>query len=118
MALTQNRPLTDITVTGYSSSIGATPVAAYIRSPCRGRVIKVGVVQSGAVTGTATLAFAINGTANTSGDITVTAGAAGGHFSRNPSAGNNVVEDDVISLTPSGATGTVTGAVYAVIRKS
>jgi hypothetical protein len=118
MALSSPHPLHEDTVQGFSSSIGATPIAAYGRAPFRGRIIKVGVVQSAAVTGTGTLTVAINGTAVTGGAVTYTAGGAGTNFSAVPTAANNVVEDDVISFTPAGATGaSITGYVYAVIRK-
>lgn len=118
MALTIPRNLLEDVVYAYSSSIGATPIVAYARAPFRGKITKVGVVQNGAVTGTSTIATAIGGTAVTGGSISVTAGSAGSHFSASPTAANNVVEDDVISFTPSGATGTVTGAFYAVIKRA
>jgi hypothetical protein len=67
MALSSPHPLHEDTVQGFSSSIGATPIAAYGRAPFRGKIINVGVVQSAAVTGTGTLTVAINGTAVTGG---------------------------------------------------
>ena len=118
MALTVNHPLTDITVSAYSSSIGATPIVAYVRAPFRGRIVSVSLIQNGAVTGTSTTAVAINGTAVTGGSIVATAGSAGSLFSASPTAANLVQEGDVISFTPSGATGTVTGQYDALIRRS
>lgn len=118
MALPENHPLSEAQVTAYSSSIGATPLVAYARAPFRGKVLKVGVIQDGAVTGTAAVATAINGTAVTGGALSVTGGAAGTLFSATPTAANDVNEDDVISWTPSGATGTVTGQFFAVIRRA
>lgn len=117
MALPENRPLSEAYVFAYSSSIGATPIVAYARSPVRGRILKVGCIQNGAVTGTSTIAVAVNGTAVTGGSITVTAGAAGALFEATPTGANTVNEGDVISFTPSGATGTVTGALSVVIER-
>lgn len=117
MALPVNHPLNEVQLDTYSSSIGATPTVGYVRSPYRGKILKVGCIQSGAVTGTSTIATAINGTAITGGSIAVTAGSAGTLFSATPTAAQRVNEDDVISFTPSGATGTVTGNMFVVIRK-
>lgn len=39
-------------------------------------------------------------------------------FTAVPTAANDVNEDDVISFTPSGATGSATGAFFAVIRRA
>ena len=118
MALPEPHPLSEVQVMAFTSSLGATPVATYVRAPFRGKVLKVGVVQSGAVTGTSTVTTAINGTAITGGAVAVTAGAAGSHFSATPAALNDVNEDDVISFTPAGATGAATGHCYAVIRRA
>ena len=118
MVLPEPHPLSEVQVTAFTSSLGTTPVATYVRAPFRGKVLKLGVVQSGAVTGTSTVTTAINGTAITGGAVSVTAGSAGSHFSAAPAALNDVNEDDVISFTPAGATGTVTGHCYAVIRRA
>jgi len=58
----------------FTSSLGGSPVPTYVRAPFRSKVLKVGVVQSGAVTGTATVSTAINGSAITSGVVSVTGG--------------------------------------------
>lgn len=118
MALTVNHPVNEVAIHAFSTSLGTTPVVAYVRAPFRGKILKVGVVQNGAVTGTSTCTTAINGTAVTGGAITVTAGSAGSLFTASPTAANNVVEDDVISFTPAGATGTVQGHFFAVIRRT
>jgi hypothetical protein len=118
MALPELHPVSEAQIMAFTSQIGATPVATYVRAPFRGKVLKVGVVQSAAVTGTSTITAAINGNAITGGAVSVTAGAAGSHFSATPTALNDVSEDDVISFTPAGATGSATGACYAVIRRA
>ena len=101
MALPELHPVNEAVVFAHSGQIGATPAAAYARVPFRGEVLKVGVVQSGAVTGTGTVAT-----------------AAGTLFTAVPTAANDVNEDDIISFTPSGATGSATGAFFAVIRRA
>lgn len=117
MALPENRPLSEAYLTAYSSSIGATPVAAYVRAPFRGRILKVGCIQSAAVTGTSTIAVAVNGTAVTGASISVTGGSAGTSFEAVPTGANTVNEGDVVSLTPSGATGTASGALSVVFER-
>jgi hypothetical protein len=122
MALPANHPLREAAVHAFSRSIGASPEAAYVRVPFRGRVLKVGCVTQGAITtADAAIATAINGTAISGGAITVTvAGAAAGQlFSALPTAARDVNEDDVISFTPSGASGANIGAqMFAVIRRA
>jgi hypothetical protein len=119
MALTTLHPLSEVVINANSTSIGATPIVAYARAPFRGKIVKVGLNQTAAVTGTGTLTVAINGTAVTGGVATYTAGSAGTHFSAIPTALNFVNEDDVISFTPAGATGaTIAGNCYAVIRRT
>jgi hypothetical protein len=122
MALPANHPLREHVVHAFSRSIGASPEAAYIRAPFRGRILKVGCVTQGTITtADATIATAINGTAITGGSITVTVSgaAAGQHFSATPTAARDVVEDDVVSFTPSGASGSnIGGQMYAVFERA
>jgi hypothetical protein len=118
MPLTELHPVSEALVMAFTSSLGSTPVATYVRAPFRGKVLKVGVVQSGAVTGTSTVTTAINGASIAGGAVAVTGGSAGSHFSTTPTGANDVNEDDVISFTPAGATGTAAGHCYAIIRRS
>jgi hypothetical protein len=122
MALPELHPVSEMAVQAFSRSIGATPEAAYIRAPFRGKLMKVGCVTQGAITtADATIATAINGTAVTGGSITVTAAgaAAGQHFGATPTAAREVNEDDVVSFTPSGASGAnIGGQMYAVFRRA
>jgi hypothetical protein len=110
------------TLTAYTSQIGASPVVAYVAGPKRGRIIQVKGVQSAAITGTSAIAVAINGgTAIASLALSMTGGGAGTEFSSTVSTTdaltlNGVTEDDVISLTPSGATGSATGTFTVVIE--
>jgi hypothetical protein len=122
MALPANHPLREHVVQAFSRSIGASPEAAHIRAPFRGRIIKLGCVTQGTITtADAAIATAINGTAITGGSITVTVSgaAAGQHFSATPTGARDVVEDDVVSFTPSGASGSNIGAqLYAVFERA
>lgn len=97
---------TDLTVS--TPSVGTTPVAAYLRAPLRARILKFTGILGGAITtADATITVAVNGT--TVGTFTVTqAGSAAGQLFSGQTTTNAlsyVNEDDVISLTPSGASG-------------
>jgi hypothetical protein len=80
------------------------------------------VVAGGVITtADATIATAINGNAIVGGAITLpVAGAAGGqHASAVPTGADVANEDDVISFTPSGASGaSIPGSFYAVVRRA
>lgn len=114
-------PLSDLQVSCTSTSIGGTPVATYVRSPCKGLIVKVAAVTHGAITtADASIAVAIGATAVTGGTITVafTGSAAGQEFSAVPTGANVVNEGDVISFTPSLASGSnIVGSFYAIIRR-
>src|SRR5262245_6019675 len=108
MPLPVPHPLKEYHLSAFSPSIGAAPKAAYARVPKKGRLIVATCIQDGALTGTAAIAVAVNGTAVPSLALSVTGGAAGTLFRADANATDlaaDVNEDDVISLTPSGATG-------------
>jgi hypothetical protein len=128
MALPENHPVNEVTVHAYTASIGASPVAAAMRAPFRGKIIKVGVVTHGVIT-TADSTFTFASDVVTAGTFvsitggsvvaTVSGAAASQHFSAVPTALNDVNEDTVIRATPSGASGaSIPGTVYAVIRRA
>jgi hypothetical protein len=119
MALPVPHPLKEYHLNIYCSSIGASPVAGFAAVPKKGRIIGIKGVQSAAVTGTAAVAVAINGgSALSSLALAMTGGGAGAEFSAaaNSTDAADVNEDDVISVTPSGATGTATGSFTLIIR--
>jgi hypothetical protein len=122
MALATNHPVNEQVVQAFSRSIGGTPEAAYMRAPFRGKIIKVGCVTQGVITSAdCTVTTAIAGTSITGGAITVTVSgaAAGQHFSAAPTGANDVNEDDVVSFTPAGASGsTIGGQMYAVFKRT
>lgn len=132
MALPNNHPLDEHTVTCFCSSFGTTPIAGVIRAPFRGTIVKVGFVANLAWTGTLTVTPTIipaaadgaapgSGTAITGGAFTMSAtnSAPGSTNSIVPTGANLVNEDDVIRFVPSGATAaTGTGTFFAVIQAS
>jgi len=109
MTLPRNVPLDEHVAYCHTASCAASPIAASTRAPFRGKIVKVWSILGGAITSAdCSVAVSINGTAVTGGTITVAnASSAVGDFdSALPTGANNVNEDDVITFTPSGATGT------------
>jgi hypothetical protein len=106
MSLPNNHTLNTTDLTAYTSSCGASPVAAYVRVPFRCRLLKATGILGGPITTT-------DGTVTVSSDSTTLASfavpqagsAAGQLFSVVPPSPTYLNEDDVIVLTPSGASG-------------
>jgi hypothetical protein len=118
----------EIRVESFSPSIGSSPVAAQFAAPWRGRITKIGCVTGGSITtSNCTITLSINGT-NVNGGVgagglptfanisVLVAGAAAGQLFSWTRADNSggpgigavdgfVNEDDVITLTPSNASG-------------
>ncbi len=110
MALPSSRTFNTVDLTAYTPSVGASPVAAYIRVPTRGRILKFSGILGGAITtadGTITITNATQGTTVGTFTVTQAASAAGLLFPGSPStsAVAQVNEDDVVVFTPSGASG-------------
>ena len=106
MSLPGHHTLNTADLTAYTPSCGTTPVAAYIRVPFRCRLLKATSILGGAIT-TADGTITVSANATTLGTFTVTqAGSAAGQlFSVTPPSPTYLNEDDVIALTPSGASG-------------
>lgn len=121
MALPVNEPLNEIVVCCQSTSIGATPVAASVCVPVRGRIVRTGAaVAVGTSTGSGTIAITTTGSATDIGALIVPIGAAGTTASDTPSGGTTraVNEGDFITFTPASAGGAnIVGTFFAVIRK-
>lgn len=131
MALPNNHPtLREVQVSCHTASFGSTPIAANVRAPFRGRIVKMGCVVNASFTGTLTVTPSIipvaadaaapgAGTAITGGAFTMSAtnSASGSSNSIIPTALNLVNEDDIINFVPSGATASSGPALfYAVIQ--
>jgi hypothetical protein len=118
MALTVNHPLLKETRVQISTtSIGGTPVACYVGMPIRGRITKISAVDQGAITtADCTVTVAVNGTTNAALGFTIplTGAAAGRNTSATPTSAVNISEDDVLTFTPSGASGASIGCNFTV----
>jgi hypothetical protein len=99
--------LNTLDLTAYTPSCGGTPVAAYIRIPIRCRLLKATGVLGGAITtADGTITITANGGASLMTFTVTQAGSAAGQlFSGVPASPVYLNEDDVLALTPSGASG-------------
>lgn len=115
MPLPGTRTLNTADLTSYTPSCGASPVAAYVRVPFRCRVLRVAGILGGAIT-TADGTITVSANATTLATFTVTqAGSAAGQlFSAVPASPVYLNEDDVIALTPSGASGAAIPMHYSI----
>jgi hypothetical protein len=121
MAVPDNHPLSIVSLSCHTASVGTTPIAARCVSPVRGKIVKVWSVIGAAISAAdATITVAINGTTVTGAAMTITQPSfAGDVDTAIPSAANDVNEGDAISFTPSGATGAaVPCQFHAIIRKN
>jgi hypothetical protein len=120
MTLPINEPFNEVVVSCKTASVGTSPAAAFAVAPVKGRIVRTFAVLEGTITGTAAITVAINAGANI-GALSLAAGAAGTAASDAPAAAGvarDVQEGDVISFTPSGATGaSIPAQFHAVIRK-
>lgn len=123
MSLPSKRPLNRVILSESTTSIATTPVAMSFVAPESGYLREVIVASTGTTTGTITVAVALNGGSDlTSGGLTI---AAGSGYSPStytfPLTGSNAVAvnlGDVITLTPSGGTGSsIAGAATVVLAK-
>lgn len=106
MSLPGNRTLNTADLTAYTPSCGASPVAAYVRVPFRCRVLKVAGILGGAITtADGTITASANALPLATFTVTQVGSAAGQLFSTVPPSPTYLNEDDVIVLTPSGASG-------------
>jgi hypothetical protein len=131
MALPNNYPLYQDTLSTTTNSIASTPLACAIRAPYRGVIDRIGAVSHGAFTTNCSIAVAIitspaagaapgSGTAVTGSPMTLTASnsAAGTQTSMVPTGANVVNEGDIIVFTPSGSTGTTIGGTFTITLRA
>jgi hypothetical protein len=113
MAYPINRQFDEHAVYARTTSMGGTPAAGKTIATKKGRITRAYAYSEGATTGTVSVAIAING-GSSAGSLSFTGGAdtfGSGEFNI------PVSEGDIISFTPSGATGsTIAGHFYAIIR--
>lgn len=106
MPLPGNHTLTTLHLTAYTPSCGTAPAAAYVRVPFRCRLLKAAGILGGAITAAdATVTVAANAATLASFTVTQAGSAAGQLFSATPPSPAYLNEDDVIVLTPAGASG-------------
>jgi hypothetical protein len=106
MPLPGNHTLNTIDLTAYTPSCGGTPVAAYARAPFRCRLLKATGILGGAITtADGTITVSVNSNTLMTFAVTQSGSAAGQLFSATPASPTYLNEDDVIVLTPSGASG-------------
>jgi hypothetical protein len=121
MAYPSTHRLNVIHKSSYCSSIGGTPVATYIRVPFRCQVTLVDAVTHGTITtADCSVAVALNGTAISGSPfvIPVSGAAAGQVASMTPTSLVYANADDVISFTPSGASGSSIAATFSAALKA
>jgi hypothetical protein len=100
----------------YCSSIGGSPVAAYIRIPFRCQIGMVYAVTNGTITtADCSVAVALNGTAISGSPFTIPVASAGAGevASMTPSSPVYANTDDYLSFTPSGASGSNISAMFS-----
>jgi len=106
MPLPGNRTLNTTDLTAYTPSCGASAVAAYIRVPFRCRLLKASGILGGAITtADGTIIVTANAVPLATFTVTQAGSAAGQLFTATPPSPTYLNEDDVIVLTPSGASG-------------
>lgn len=117
MALPGNHTINTIALTGYTPSVGGTPVSVYFRVPFRCRIMQVASVLGGAITSAdASVACSVNGgTAFATMTITQSGSAAGTVSTQVPPSPTYANQDDYITMTPSLASGSSIPAQFQVM---
>jgi hypothetical protein len=106
MSLPGVHTLNTIDLTAYTPSCGTASVAAYIRTPFRCRLLKATGILGGAITtANGTITVSVNNTTLATFTVPQSGSAAGQLFSVIVPSPIYLNEDDVIALTPSGASG-------------
>ena len=119
MPLPGHHTLTTIILTAYTPSCGASPVAAYVRVPFRCRLLKVaGVLGAAITTADGTVTVSANATTLATFTVTQAGSAAGQLFTATPPSPAYLNEDDVIVLTPSGASGAAVPMHFSVAMRA
>lgn len=119
MPLPVQTPINERVVHAYAADISAAS-SAFVRAPCKGRIVKAGSVIYNAITvADSAITMKINGTAVTGGSWTIaTAGSAAGDVdSAVPTGAFTVNEGDNIEFISDGGSTTTCPAMFdAIIR--
>lgn len=118
MAFPNIHTLDTIHLTTNTPSVGTSPIVAYVRVPFRATIKKfTGVLRGAITTADGTITLAVNGTTVGTFTVTQSGSAAGQLFSgqTTTNALSQVNEDDIISFTPSGASGSSIGMDFSVV---
>jgi hypothetical protein len=119
MSLPGNHTLNTIDLTAYTPSCGGTPVAAYVRAPFRCRLLKATGILGGAITtADGTVTASVNSNTLLTFTVTQSGSAAGQLFSAAPASPTYLNEDDVVVLTPSGASGSTIPMHFSVVVRA
>ena len=107
-------------LTADSPSVGATPVTVYMSAPFRGRLLGFAAILRGAITTADCTVTVANVTAGTTicTLILTQSGSAAGQLFKTPGLSVTVADADVISITPSGASGSNVGADFRLTFQS
>lgn len=124
MALPVNHPtLKEQTVTAFTASAGATPIAAVAGVPFRGKIVKFRATLAGTLTGDATVTVTCGVGAGATVTIptwtlTASGSVAGTQFTVVPTGANTCNEDDSIVFTPASGTGTNIPCTFQALIQS
>jgi hypothetical protein len=119
MSLPVVHTLNTIDLTAYTPSCGAAPIPAYVRAPFRSRLLKATGILGGAITtANATITVTVNGTSVATFTVPQSGSAAGQLFSVTVPSPTYLNEDDVIALTPSGASGASIPMYFSVVVRA
>src|SRR5437763_1503522 len=120
MAYPSSHRLNVVHMSCHSPSVGGSPIVAVMRVPFRCQIAKVSGVINGAITSAdCSVAVALNGTAISGSPFTITqsGSAAGTMGTLTPTSPVYANEDDYLTFTPSGASGSnVTGTFNAALK--
>lgn len=117
MALPENRPLSEESVSAYLADI-STASSTFVAAPFRGKIVRAYSVIHAAITSAdAVWTMEINGTAVTGVSVTVanSSSAAGDVDSATPTGANYVNEGDTIEFISDGASSTTAPATFTAV---
>ena len=119
MSLPIVHTLNTLDLTAYTPSCGTAPAPAFIRVPFRSRLLKAAGILGGAITtANAIVTVTVNGTPVAAFTVPQSTSAAGQLFSVVMPSPTYLNEDDIIALTPSGASGASIPMYFSVVVRA